>query len=71
VSHEDVLANVLSQISVPATSNRTRPVSACARTIAEWVNYVNGVLVDLWKSRELKRIVASYGLTYDADFRIN
>ena len=36
----------------------------------EWVNYVNGVLADLWKSGEVKRIVAPYGLTYDADFKI-
>ena len=36
----------------------------------EWVNYVNGVLADLWKSGELKKIVAPYGLTYDPDFKI-
>lgn len=36
----------------------------------EWVNYVNSVLSDLWKSGELKRIVAPYGLKYDPDFKI-
>jgi ABC-type amino acid transport substrate-binding protein len=36
----------------------------------EWVKYVNGVLADLWKSGELKKIVAPYGLTYDPDFKI-
>ncbi|MGH9140644.1 MAG: transporter substrate-binding domain-containing protein [Vicinamibacterales bacterium] len=36
----------------------------------EWVKYVNSTLGELWKSGELKRIVAPYGLRYDADFRI-
>ncbi|HEV8255478.1 MAG TPA: transporter substrate-binding domain-containing protein [Casimicrobiaceae bacterium] len=36
----------------------------------EWVKYVNQVLSDLWKSGELKRIVAPYGLVYDPDFKI-
>ncbi len=36
----------------------------------EWVKYVNGVLMDLWKSGELKRIVAPYGLTYDPEFKL-
>jgi polar amino acid transport system substrate-binding protein len=36
----------------------------------EWVNYVNQVLADLWKSGELKRIVAPYGLAYDPEFKI-
>jgi polar amino acid transport system substrate-binding protein len=37
----------------------------------EWVKFVNGVLSDLWKSGELKRIVAPYGLTYDPEFKID
>jgi len=36
----------------------------------EWVKYVNQVLADLWKSGELKKIVAPYGLTYDPDFKV-
>ena len=37
----------------------------------EWVKYVNSVLADLWKSGEIKRIVAPYGLRYDPDFKIS
>ena len=36
----------------------------------EWVTYVNGILTDMWKSGELKRIVSAYGLKYDPDFKI-
>jgi polar amino acid transport system substrate-binding protein len=36
----------------------------------QWVKYVNQTMADLWKSGELKRIVAAYGLAYDPDFKI-
>ena len=36
----------------------------------EWAKYVNQVLTDLWKSGDLKRIVAPYGLVYGAEFKI-
>jgi ABC-type amino acid transport substrate-binding protein len=36
----------------------------------EWLNYVNQSLAEMWKTGELKRIVAPYGLVYDPDFKI-
>ena len=37
----------------------------------EWLNYVNRVLSDMWKTGDLKRIVAPYGLVYDPEFKIH
>jgi len=36
----------------------------------EWLNYVNQSLAEMWKTGELKRIVAPYGLVYDPEFKI-
>jgi polar amino acid transport system substrate-binding protein len=36
----------------------------------DWLKYVNQSLAELWKTGELKKIVAPYGLTYDPEFKI-
>ncbi len=36
----------------------------------EWLKYLNGVLRDMWKSGELKKIGTKHGFTYEKDFKI-
>ena len=37
----------------------------------EWLKYVNGVLREMWKSGELKKIGTSHGFSYASDFKID
>lgn len=37
----------------------------------EWLKYLNGVLRDMWKSGELKKIGTSHGFNYEPGFKID